>query len=59
MNSTAPGMRKRMTANLKSLLKKIQKCENGDVKDALYEVYEILEWFYNWLENLAESVSDT
>lgn len=43
--------------SLKTLLSKIQTCPEGQIKDALCETYEILEWFYTWLENIEESIS--
>lgn len=35
---------------LNHLLSKIQKMEQGATKDAVVEMYEILEWFYDMIE---------
>ena len=30
---------------------------DGPLKKALLEIHQVLEWFYEWLQNIEESIS--
>ena len=43
-------------ATLEELLTQIQKCENGQVKVVLFDMYNMFAWLIEWLKNIEESI---
>ena len=41
-------------SNLNTILRKIQKCPNGSIKDAIIALYEAIEWIITVLDEERE-----